>query len=226
MKRRFHIGLVAVLFVFRINAQVFEITNDPVFKSKTGKVFSLALAGGLNQPQFSNFDFNRDGVQDLFVFERDGSQRFAFINETKNGVIRYRYEPNFDEYFPTATEFMLFRDFNGDGESDLLIGNSRGGLHYMQGKNNPAKVSVEMQKTKPSVRVYPNPTGGSISIETTLASPVACSITNLKGQLLQQGILSSDGLLKLNSELSNGIYFITLSNESATLTPQKIVVAK
>jgi hypothetical protein len=121
MTQKIALVLVAMMLLCQTQAQVFDVSNDPVFKSRNGKVFSLALAGGLNQPQFSNFDFNRDGLQDLFVFERDGSQRFAFINETKNGIIHYRYEPSFDEYFPSASQFMFLRDYNGDGEPDIFL---------------------------------------------------------------------------------------------------------
>ncbi|MBT8327942.1 MAG: hypothetical protein KJP21_09475, partial [Bacteroidia bacterium] len=53
-------------FALFANAQLFEISSDPVFRDQNGNVLKLALSGGLNQPQFSNFDFNKDGKQDLF----------------------------------------------------------------------------------------------------------------------------------------------------------------
>ena len=108
-------------FALFANAQLFEISNDPVFRNQNGDVLKLALCGGLNQPHFSNFDFNNDGKQDLFVFDRTGNKVLTFISETANGVIKYRYEPAYEDFFPTAREFMIFKDYNDDGKDDLWM---------------------------------------------------------------------------------------------------------
>ncbi|MGB1038417.1 MAG: hypothetical protein ACPGYY_07185, partial [Bacteroidia bacterium] len=40
------------------SAQLYKISSDMVIKDENGVELNLALAGGLNQPQFSNLDFN------------------------------------------------------------------------------------------------------------------------------------------------------------------------
>ena len=39
-----------------------------------------AWVGGLNSPQFSTFNANDDGWEDLFVFDRDGNNLMVFLN--------------------------------------------------------------------------------------------------------------------------------------------------
>ena len=55
-------------------------------------------------------------------------------------------------------------DLNNDSISDLLIGNNRGGVHYMEGKDT-ASVSVG-KIIKQSFYMAPNPTNGSVRIFT------------------------------------------------------------
>ncbi len=96
---------ILVLSVFTVHAQLFEISNDPIFRNSQGDVYANALAGGLNQPQFSNFDFNGDGKLDLFVFDRTGNKVLVFISETTPGTgssaatIAYRYDPSYEQFF-------------------------------------------------------------------------------------------------------------------------------
>ena len=112
---------ILVCFSFAGMAQYFKISFDPVFKDANGNDLSLALAGGLNYPQFSNIDLNNDGKQDLFVYDRAGDKVLTFIARTTNGNIKYEYSPEYEEFFPKGHEFMRLKDFNGDGTyTDLL----------------------------------------------------------------------------------------------------------
>jgi hypothetical protein len=113
--------LLSILLCFSYlgMAQYFKISFDPVFKDVNGNDLSLALAGGLNYPQFSNLDLNNDGKQDLFVYDRSGDKVLTFIARTNNGTIKYEYSPEYEEFFPKGQEFMRLKDFNGDGKPDL-----------------------------------------------------------------------------------------------------------
>ena len=118
---------IIMLSVFTLRAQLFEISNDPIFRNSQGNVYTNALAGGLNQPQFSNFDFNGDGKLDLFVFDRTGNKVLVFISETTPGTsgsaatIAYRYDPSYEQFFPEASEFMQLKDYDGDAKPDLWM---------------------------------------------------------------------------------------------------------
>ncbi|MDB4161991.1 T9SS type A sorting domain-containing protein [Bacteroidia bacterium] len=101
------------------NAQLFEISSDPVFQKANGDVYTLALSGGLNQPQFSNLDFNNDGKLDLFVFDKEGNKVLVFVSQTTGNTIKYRYAPEYEAFFPNGEEFMRLADYDKDGKPDL-----------------------------------------------------------------------------------------------------------
>lgn len=123
MKNLFILSII-VLSVFSAKAQLFEISDDPIFRNSQGEVYTNALAGGLNQPQFSNLDFNGDGNLDLFVFDRTGNKVLVFISETiSGGAMKYVHDPSYEEFFPEASEFMQFKDYNGDNKPDLWMYN-------------------------------------------------------------------------------------------------------
>ena len=69
-----------LFFAFQSSAQLFTIDYSPIFRQADSSVLKLALAGGLNQPQFSNIDLNGDGKLDLFVFDRTGYRASTYIN--------------------------------------------------------------------------------------------------------------------------------------------------
>lgn len=116
----------AILFVlligpFSVSAQLFEISFDPIFKKQNGDVLSMALAGGLNQPQFSNLDLNNDGNQDLVVYDRTGDKVLTFLSTFVKGTLEYRYDPTYEQYFPKGEEFYLLKDFDGDEKPDIWL---------------------------------------------------------------------------------------------------------
>ena len=122
MKKILSLSIIC-LFALGAKAQLFEISNDPVFRKANGDVYSLALAGGLNQPQFSNIDLNRDGKLDLFAFDRTGDKVLTFIAEGTPGNVTFRYDPSYEDFFPEGVEFMQMADFDDDGDPDLWLYN-------------------------------------------------------------------------------------------------------
>lgn len=153
--------LLSIIWCFALSAyaQLFEISNDPVFRKANGELYSLALAGGLNAPMFSNLDFNNDGKQDLFVFDKEGKKVLVFISQTTNNTIKYRYAPEYEEFFPKATEFMRLADYDDDGKSDLwMYGEDREVVIY---KNSSTAVLnfTEIGNQRTQDNVSPDATG-------------------------------------------------------------------
>lgn len=118
--------LTAVLFFFfccalRADAQfAFERdTSIPVIVN--GITLPNAWAGGLTAAQISYFDANLDGIPDLYIFDRDGNRSLVFVNEDDTpGAMSYRYAPEYAAAFPPLRDWVLLRDFDGDGREDIF----------------------------------------------------------------------------------------------------------
>lgn len=77
-------------------------------------------AGGLNAPQLSTADFNRDGMEDLYIFDREGNVHLVFIAGRKAGKIVYTFNAEYAAAMPALDSWVLLRDYNGDGVKDIF----------------------------------------------------------------------------------------------------------
>ena len=90
--------------------------------------------GGLNCPQYSEADFNRDNKRDLFAFDRIGNVNICFKN---TGTPQsYVYDAKFNKKIPQLNDWALMRDFNNDGAADIFTFNDGaiGGIRVFKGK--------------------------------------------------------------------------------------------
>lgn len=112
--------LFALCFYSMTNlvAQSFE-RLDIEFE-KFGEELKYALVGGLNTPQFSAIDMNNDGIKDMYIYERTGDISLTFINNGTANEPDYEYAPEYQQYFPEMYDWVLLRDYNGDGIEDIF----------------------------------------------------------------------------------------------------------
>ena len=111
-----------------------------------GETLRNPWAGGFNSPQFSQIDFNNDGLQDLVVFERDfyGSVK-TFINTGIPGEINYKYTPKWQSVFPAMRNWMLLRDYNCDGYKDIFTSIPGGVAVYLNQQANSSLPEFTLQ---------------------------------------------------------------------------------
>lgn len=117
-------------------------------------------------------------------------------------------------------------DVNGDGKSDLLIGNFRGGMTFYDSKL--TGINDQGAVNPISFHVYPNPASDQIQILISTAG-------NLNDLILQAVDISGRVVYETNSVHSpvniplsgwpSGVYFIQLSGNISTMV-KKIVVAR
>ncbi len=93
---------------------------------------SLALkypwSGGLNAVQINTLDLNHDAKEDLVIFERMGDLVLTFLQVEGE----YVYAPEYEVLFPQGiTNWLLLRDFNGDGRKDIFTGDAMGVKVYL-----------------------------------------------------------------------------------------------
>ncbi|MCX2741262.1 T9SS type A sorting domain-containing protein [Pontibacter anaerobius] len=84
-------------------------------------------SGGLNTPQFSTIDLNRDGQPDLFAYDRQVHKVYTWLAVQEAGQWQYRYAPEYESLFPQdLTNWVLLRDFNCDGLKDIFTSSPLG----------------------------------------------------------------------------------------------------
>lgn len=76
--------------------------------------------GGLRSPQFSNIDFNNDGIQDLFIFDKHNDKITPLVKTGVKGSLTYRYAPEYINQFPKLKSWVLLVDYNRDGLKDIF----------------------------------------------------------------------------------------------------------
>lgn len=87
-----------------------------------GDPLPMPWAGGLNATQFNTIDLNGDNKDDLAIFDRTANRVITFLNDNNT----YRYAPEYESLFPVAiSNWMLLRDYNGDGKKDIFTSNNQ-----------------------------------------------------------------------------------------------------
>ena len=103
-----------------LTAQNFHLLDIPVYED--GAQLANPWVGGMNAPQWSSFDMNRDGVKDLYAFDRNGHVHLAFINQNNMaGATAYKYSRHWLYNFPDGQHYVLMRDYNRDGAADMFV---------------------------------------------------------------------------------------------------------
>jgi hypothetical protein len=124
MKNKLYTLLFSFIFTILfapLQAQFFRISQDVVIRNQDGTPFEMALVGGLNQPHFSSFDLDNDGMLDLVCLDRSGNKVLTFMNRSSNGEVRYVYDHSYEDFFPQSAEVMLFADYDRDGKLDAWV---------------------------------------------------------------------------------------------------------
>ena len=105
-------------FSFRYDASI------PVKLSPTGNNLKNAWAGGNNAPQFSSIHLNNDEIPDLILFDRSGEKLLTYIATGNN--FEFVYDPFYESFFPKMQDWVLAKDYNGDGLNDLFTSTGSG----------------------------------------------------------------------------------------------------
>ncbi|WP_303310045.1 T9SS type A sorting domain-containing protein [Hymenobacter sp. BT730] len=112
---------------------------QPVAKVVHGNdTLRLAWAGGLNSPQFSNIDFDHDGQNDLFIYDRISSRIFTYRSIVgRKGQRQWQYAPEFEALFPAdITSWALLRDYDCDNRPDLFAHGTGGDIRVYHNELN------------------------------------------------------------------------------------------
>lgn len=125
---------ICLLLIFSINLGAqspfnFNRSYDvPV--SVDGEAMSFPWLGGINSAQFSNIDFNQDGLMDLFMFDKTDNSISTFVYDEVEGMV---LTPAYTAAFPELIEWALLRDYNQDGVMDIFSATVNDRINVYQG---------------------------------------------------------------------------------------------
>lgn len=162
------LGIIILLFIGVIGqalTQTFQELKVPL--SINGRQYDNAWTGGIATPQLSEYDFNRDGVEDIFVFERHGSRIIPLIAQENGGFYKYFYGPEYRDLFPVLTEWAFMRDYNSDGIKDIFSCSALQGPFGVQvhrGLPNGEFELVEQPGRDYDILYFSRPGGGSSQV--------------------------------------------------------------
>lgn len=177
---------------------------------------------------------------------------FAPITSTTTLVMNYTPQIQNDSnvQLSDSTGWMLIQDtlLSNGSEVYLTIGNfytdiqSDTTYHGWWSSNNIAYyylddvsvIDVESlginESFRPeNLRVYPNPSTGTFSISNLngLGNEVSIEVRDVTGKIVvRKNVSSVDGVLRLNLDLNNGVYFINAVGEDRAERKGKVVISK
>jgi hypothetical protein len=116
------IRLSVVLFLLTLTARAqFHYRLDTAVNVEEEGAINLRSpwSGGLNSAEYSTMDLNNDSKSDLVIYDRMAQKVITFLNANS----KYVYAPHYESFFPeNLLNWMLLRDYNGDGKKDLFTG--------------------------------------------------------------------------------------------------------
>lgn len=126
------LGLILLAFASSsAQAQLAFKRTDAIEVIVDSRSLPYPWVGGFTNPQFSPAYLNDDTIPDLVIFDSgrldtDNDRLLTFINEGIADSVSYVYAPEYEAYFPKLNTWVLMRDFNGDGISDIMASGTNG----------------------------------------------------------------------------------------------------
>lgn len=123
-------GLLMLLFRSeKAGAQAFgyQLEQSPKI-IRGGDTLGIPWGRGLNSPQIQNIDLNRDGLEDLLIYDRSGYDFHTFIN---NSNTNWLYDPRFESTLPDLNDgWIVVADADCDGVKDIYAYGAAGPTVY------------------------------------------------------------------------------------------------
>lgn len=135
--------LVCFMAYGQCNGQYLFERNDSILVDDGVGYLRNPWAGGINFGQFSKADFDLDGLDDLFVFDRSGFVSIVFRNAGSPGVIDYVHAFDMQKSMPYLHDWALLADYNCDGKNDIFS-YSTAGFSIYENKSVLGSISFEI----------------------------------------------------------------------------------
>lgn len=127
------------------------VTGTPPITLHGTDTLVHGFSGGLDFPQWSKVDLNRDNVDDLVAFDRQGNRWVCFL--AKNNT--WELAPAYSDSLPAVENWALFRDYNCDGKQDLFC-YIQGGIGVFENTSTADSLKFQWALPGPYLRTLVN----------------------------------------------------------------------
>ena len=203
------------------------VTNELIYQT-LGDTFIYTFFGNssLGVADLSN------NTRGIVAGGAEGKIRVFTIADDLNA----EFKENIEQTFHNLNDSLYIKDWGSDaipavgdldhdGFSDVLIGNSRGGLHYLTGRDTRGIKPADLVRS--DLSIFPNPSKGELNVSFLhRVSSYSYEIFDLSGRMVQHEDVRSNRSISLNSSLVNGTYFIRVKSESGYYLPYKFVIIR
>lgn len=151
--------LTFFLLIFRLLDAQNNVYRDTISVFESGNKLKMPWAGGINFSSFTQIDLNADGKKDIVAFDKicgSGGKLRAFLNAGSTGEATYLHAFDYQDKFPSVTDWALFFDYNNDGKADIFTYTTGGIKVY---KNTSVGQNLSFVLAKPLLMSDYNPFG-------------------------------------------------------------------
>jgi len=188
-------------------------------------------------PSDAIFELTAGGHYDIFIHKLDASGNFVWAGQLEGNQIfdlsdnmgnEITVDDNFNIY--TTGQFHTYMDCDpGPNVSNIIAVDDFGsGFFYqdvfIQKMSQEIFVSIDNQSAENQIKYYPNPTSGNLNIElNTEFKSINVSIIDVTGKVVHQQSFNNINLINIHLDISNGLYFIQLSEKNNPIGHFKIL---
>mgnify|MGYP001601531457 CR=1 FL=1 len=166
--------------------------------------------------------YDAGGQYVLFIGSKNGHiHYYKDIDANINGAFT-QVDTTFFEEKEGIRSACTVSDVTADGFIDMFTGNYRGGLTFYMGKAAPGVGISEIYEKE--ILLYPNPANDNITITGEGIAGMNLKLTDISGKTIYAGKINADRYLLNLGNVSNGVYFIQLSDKDSSVT-QKFIKA-
>ncbi len=200
---------LGVLFFSGITAQnsYQQVYDIPVIENSD--TLEYPWAGGINAGQFGRIDVDRDGKEDIFIFDRSGKHITILLNKSSSpGERSYEHTDIYDMHFPPLQNWVLLRDYDQDGNKDLFVSTNGSVGVYRNTASDSTELGFEKVTDQVMSDYYPDdPNNQPTNLYVSSADIPAIGDVDGDGDLdvLTFGLLSST-LMEYHKNLSMELY--------------------
>ena len=176
------------------------------------------FATGTSPASIVSGDYDGDGKIDL------ATSNFGFSGGTTVSVLLGTGTGSFGvaTAFPVGSgpKAITSGDFNGDGKLDLATGNNSSNDASVI--SNCTIMDIANFNNAQEIKIYPNPTAGSLNIESTNSEKQTVQIFNINGEIVLNQIVNETTTIDV-SKLNAGIYNISITNSSGVANKRIVI---